>query len=533
MTEPDDHDLLATYARTGDETAFAALVARHINLVHSAARRFAGNDAAAAEITQAVFLILARKAGSLRRGTPLAGWLYQTARLTAANLAKADFRRQQREQEAYMQSQLNEADAAVWRQIGPLLDHAMGKLGATDRAVLVLRFFENQTNAEAAAALGLAEGAVQKHAHRALEKLRKIFAKQGVTHTAEAIAGTVTANAVVAAPAGLALKIAALTAKGAVVSTSLAALVKGTIKVMAWTKAKMVVAVAVGALLAGGTAVVISDIAAPLPRIKALPNPNGYDFLVKAGAMISNNNTLNFNSASREQLRVMTAANAEALALARAGLSNECRVPLQYSQAYIENHMAFDLVGMKKLGQAFITEGKLAELENRTNDAVKSYLDTVHLANESARGGVVIDLLVGTAIEANGTSHLTNLVSSLDSKTCRETATALESLDMQRQSWNEVMQQEHDWSRRTFTGIRYAIMRKLGSKSMDFTYAAAKQKNEKQPKIMRQLIIQFAARAYRLDQGHQPETLDDLVPDYLKTVPLDPITGKNMVYLPE
>ena len=253
MTEPTDHELLADYARTGSEAAFAQIVARHIHLVHSAARRYTGNEAQAEEITQAVFLILARKAGKLSENTVLSGWLYQTARLTAANLAKADFRRQQREQEAYMQSQLNEADAAVWRQIAPLLDHAMGKLGATDRAVLVLRFFENQTNAEAAAALGLAEGAVQKRAHRALEKLRKIFAKQGVTHTAEAIAGTVTANAVVAAPAGLALKIAALAAKGAVVSTSLAALVKGTIKVMAWTKTQTAMVVGVGVLLAVGT----------------------------------------------------------------------------------------------------------------------------------------------------------------------------------------------------------------------------------------------------------------------------------------
>ncbi len=209
MTEPTDHELLADYARTGNEAAFARLVARHINLVHSAARRFTGNDPQAEEITQAVFLILARKAGSLGQKIILTGWLYQTARLTAANLLKAETRRQMREQEAYMQAQENDSDAAVWRQIAPLLDDAMGRLNATDRTVLLLRYFERQTNAEVAAALGLAEGAVQRRVLRALEKLRKAFAKQGVTHTAQAIAGTVLVNSVQAAPVGMAAKIAA------------------------------------------------------------------------------------------------------------------------------------------------------------------------------------------------------------------------------------------------------------------------------------------------------------------------------------
>lgn len=235
MTEPTDHELLADYARTGSETAFARLVARHINLVHSTARRYTGSDPHAEEITQAVFLILARKAGSISKNIVISGWLYQTARLTAANLLKAERRRQLREQEAFMQSQENETDAAVWREIAPLLDDAMGRLSAADRTVLVLRFFERQTNAQVAAALGLAEAAVQKRVLRALEKLRANFAKQGVTHAAQAIAGIVTENAVLIAPAGLAAIIAANTAKGATVAASVTALANGTIKTITMT----------------------------------------------------------------------------------------------------------------------------------------------------------------------------------------------------------------------------------------------------------------------------------------------------------
>ena len=111
------------------EAAFAALVARYVNLVYSTALRFTGNPHHAEEITQAVFIILARKAGGLLRGAVLSGWLYQTARLTAANFVKGEIRRHRREQEAYMQSILNEPEAAAWEQIAPLLDEAMGRSG--------------------------------------------------------------------------------------------------------------------------------------------------------------------------------------------------------------------------------------------------------------------------------------------------------------------------------------------------------------------------------------------------------------------
>src|SRR5579864_32161 len=138
MPEPDDQQLLAEFARTHSEAAFAGLVTRHINLVYSTALRFAGNPHAAEEISQAVFIILARKAPGLKRGVVLSGWLYQTARLTAANFLKQENRRQRREHEAYMQSTLNTPEAPAWEEIAPLLDEAMGDLGETDRNAVVL-----------------------------------------------------------------------------------------------------------------------------------------------------------------------------------------------------------------------------------------------------------------------------------------------------------------------------------------------------------------------------------------------------------
>jgi len=254
MPELDDQQLLREFAKTNSETAFAALVARHVNLVYSTALRFCGNPHRAEEVTQAVFIILARKAKSLGGKTVLSGWLYQTARMTAANVVKGEIRRQRREQEAYMQSTLNEPDPAAWEQIAPLLDDAMGRLGEIDRNAVVLRFFENKTAREVAAALQLTEAAAHKRVNRALDKLRKFFTKRGVIHSAAIIAGAVSANSVQAAPVGLAKTISAVAvAKGAVASTSTLTLVKGALKIMAWTKMKTAVVVSGVALLTVGT----------------------------------------------------------------------------------------------------------------------------------------------------------------------------------------------------------------------------------------------------------------------------------------
>ena len=236
MSELDDHQLLAEFARENSEAAFAALVQRHVNLVYSTALRSTGNAHAAEEISQAVFIILARKAKNFSSKIILSGWLYQTTRLTAANFLRGEIRRQQSEQEAYMQSTMNEPDADAWPQIAPLLDDALAKLGERDRNAIVLRFFENKNLLEVGTALGASEDAAKMRVNRALEKLRKFFTKRGISLTTAIIAGAVSANSVQAAPVGLAATVIAAAAKGAAVSGSTLTLIKGALKIMAWTK---------------------------------------------------------------------------------------------------------------------------------------------------------------------------------------------------------------------------------------------------------------------------------------------------------
>jgi RNA polymerase sigma factor (sigma-70 family) len=265
MPDANDMDLLREYACDHSEPAFAGLVQRHINLVYSVALRYTGNSEDAQDVTQAVFIILARKAAGLRERTVLTGWLYETTRFTAARFIRTRVRRQIREQEAYMQFSLNEPDAdGVWRQLSPLLEEAMTQLGEKDRTLLALRFFENKSGAETAAALGIQEWAVHKRTARAVEKLRSFFSRRGVSVSAGVLIAAVSANSLQAAPAGLAVTVTAAAAKGAAVSGSTLTLVKGALKLMAWAKAKTAIIATAGVILATGTTVVvIKEVATP------------------------------------------------------------------------------------------------------------------------------------------------------------------------------------------------------------------------------------------------------------------------------
>ncbi|MBU6408796.1 MAG: sigma-70 family RNA polymerase sigma factor [Verrucomicrobia bacterium] len=249
-----DPILLRDYAAGDSDEAFAVLVSRHIHLVYSVALRQARDPHLAEEITQVVFIILARKAKSLNEKTILSGWLCRVARYVGARALRAQWRRQQREHEAHMQTILNQPESGTWRQIAPLLDAAMEGLGRKDHDAVVLRFFENKNFAEVGAALGTSEDAAKMRVSRALEKLRNIFAKRGVDSTTAAIGESISANSIQAAPVALAKTVTAVAlAKGAAASTSTLTLIKGALKIMAWTKAKTAVVAGAAILLAAGT----------------------------------------------------------------------------------------------------------------------------------------------------------------------------------------------------------------------------------------------------------------------------------------
>src|SRR5262249_8210854 len=149
MQAMDDLVLLREYQRNHSETAFETLVSRHLRLVYSAALRQTRDPYLAEEVTQAVFIILATKAGKISDKTILSGWLFKTTRFVAMAQRRRAAKRRHIEQEFHMQAEVlsNNSDP-LWEQISPLLDEALMALGEQDRQAVLLRFFETKSLAE-------------------------------------------------------------------------------------------------------------------------------------------------------------------------------------------------------------------------------------------------------------------------------------------------------------------------------------------------------------------------------------------------
>ena len=202
-----DLELLERYTRHRAEDAFAELVRRHLDLVFSAALRRVRSPHLAEEVAQSTFLSLAQGANRLSPNTLLAAWLYRVTHHTAANVVRREARRRAREQIALEMSALN-ATATDWTPLEPMLDDAMLALDETDRAAVLLRYFENKSFREVGQALGVSENAAQKRLTRAVDRLREFLAERGITVGASGLVAAVSTNAVQAAPVGLAASIA-------------------------------------------------------------------------------------------------------------------------------------------------------------------------------------------------------------------------------------------------------------------------------------------------------------------------------------
>ena len=255
MEPGNDMELLREYAARASEESFKTLVDRHVHRVYSAALRQAQDPRLAEEITQTVFIILARKAGNLSPKTILPGWLYQTTHFVATAQRRAASRRRRHELNAHMESliQAEAAPSREWQQIAPLLDEAMARLSETDRNAVLLRYFDNKSLTEVGAALGTSQDTASKRVTRAVNRLRAFFAQRGAVLPAVAIGGLLSAHAVHAAPSSLALSVIGATAlKGTATTASAAAMLQGTLKAMAWLKLKKAALVTAGMLFLAG-----------------------------------------------------------------------------------------------------------------------------------------------------------------------------------------------------------------------------------------------------------------------------------------
>ncbi|MGH7968193.1 MAG: RNA polymerase sigma factor, partial [Limisphaerales bacterium] len=244
--------LLASYVRDGSEEAFREVVNRYINLVYSTALRRVGGDSHLAEdVSQTVFLHLARKAHRLPDEVLLGGWLHRDTCHVAATLRRAERRRHHRERQAMEMKAQPDHTAANLARVAPVLDDAIDQLGKEDRLAIMLRFFEQRDLRSVGEALGSSENAAQKRVSRALEELRLRLQRHGVFLSATALGAALSAEAVTAAPAELAASAAGAALAGTAAGSGL-----GTVAVKTLVMSKLQLCVA--------GVVVIASVTAPL-----------------------------------------------------------------------------------------------------------------------------------------------------------------------------------------------------------------------------------------------------------------------------
>ena len=257
MSERDDQ-LIAEFNVRRSEEAFAALVRQHVNLVFATALRQVGDAGAAEEITQNVFVALAQAAGKLGSHPTIAGWLHQTALNKSREWLRSELRRRRREQVAVNLDLARAEGDSVWTPLVPLLDEALLKLREPDRQAVILHFMEGQTFQEVGSALGVGEDAARKRVQRCLDQLTQFFRRRGFAVPALVAGAPIFTLSSHAAPAGLAASAttAGLAAAHSAASASTLTLIKGALKIMAWTKAKTTIVAGVIVLLAAGTTTV-------------------------------------------------------------------------------------------------------------------------------------------------------------------------------------------------------------------------------------------------------------------------------------
>ncbi len=260
-----DWQLLTQYTTQGDPAALESLIRRHADFVYATATRLT-SSADAPDITQAVFILLTKKAPKIPHRGTLIGWLHHTTRLCAANLRRIQSRRRRHEREAAM-SRPESISTTLPSDLSTHLDAALTRLSPPDRDLLLLRFLQNKTYAEAAAELSTTEEAARKRATRALEKLRTLLTPR---IELSALTPLLATHAAINTPPALLSSLVALP-HGAAMSTAATSLANAVSRALQLAKLQLASVALAAMLLFAATAFVLNTKLHPADTIPQSP----------------------------------------------------------------------------------------------------------------------------------------------------------------------------------------------------------------------------------------------------------------------
>jgi tetratricopeptide (TPR) repeat protein len=273
-------------------------------------------------------------------------------------------------------------------------------------------------------------------------------------------------------------------------------------------------------------------LARPLPiPVTTLPNPNGYDDLVKAGKTLGAAGVPILETATHAQFKAFVAQNGRGYALVQTGLSRPCQRPptLTWDD---QKQRIDETQALRELARALCGKAKLAELDGRPDDAIAAYLDTIRLGNAAKQGGMgVVDWLTGDTFEGMGREGICRLRKSLSAAQCRQLVLLLKELMDRAPSLEGCLERDavfNDHATGACGRLFQTVTEYSGEKRrMQGGYEKIRDRDLAK---MRLLVCELALRAYALEHGQNPGKLVDLVPGYLSEVPKDPLGGGEFVY---
>jgi RNA polymerase sigma factor (sigma-70 family) len=241
-----DSELLDQYVSRGCQEAFAQIVHRYMDMVYSVARRHVCDLQTAEDVAQAVFIILAKKAGRLRGRESLGGWLVQTTYLASRDAGRSETRRKRYEQQAaqHLESQretsMKSSSSDLWAKV----DEGLARLGDGDRNMLVVRYLQEKSVVDAASALNISPAAAEKRITRALGRLRGLLVARKAIAPSASFAGMLAEIPRLQAPVALAKTAASAGTAGT--NPAGLAIAKGVLHHMLWSKVAAALALFVG-----------------------------------------------------------------------------------------------------------------------------------------------------------------------------------------------------------------------------------------------------------------------------------------------
>jgi hypothetical protein len=289
----------------------------------------------------------------------------------------------------------------------------------------------------------------------------------------------------------------------------------------------------IGALVATVVGIVIASSVGLRPSSPKLPNPNGYDDIVRAGSVIKGTwpNKGDLAKAPVPDVRAFVQANKATLDLARVGLGRECMVPLENSQEGFDKHIEA-LGPIRNVGRLLWGEALIAEADGRIVDASKGYRDDLALGQAVTQGGMGIDQQGGCVMQWQAIVGLRKLRDRLPHEEILAILRDLEAVDRRRVPLEAIEARWEAWYKGAHNLMIRAMYRWNGLEKTGRTeqIIMTRKGRDRVERDLRFLLAELAIRAYHQDKGTWPRSVKDLVPTYLTSVPIDPNTGKPLDY---